>query len=250
MVTYPAVLDVPREVVESLAVLLAQHRVDVGSRWRRLTPFRQAVLVLARLRKGETLAALARGFGIGVATAHRYCEEATALLAAHAPTLTDAVAAAHRAGWAVLDGTLVPTDRLADKRFNSGKHRAYGVNVQALISPHGRPLWCSPPLPGNTHDLTAARTHGILDALRDAGVTVLADRAYTGAAELLLPYKTWNGRTLSSAKQAANRAHAALRGRGERAFAVLKSWRILRRLHTCPWRAGPIVAAILTLEHL
>lgn len=249
MVTYPAALDVPREVVESLAVLLAQHRVDVGSRWRRL-PFRQALLVLARLRKGETLAALATGFGIGVATAHRYCDEATALLAAHAPTLADAVADARRAGWAVLDGTLLPTDRLRDKTFNSGKHRAYGVNVQALMSPAGRPLWCSPPLPGNTHDLTAARTHGMLDAIRDAGVTVLADRAYTGAPELLLPYKTWNGRELSSAKRAANRAHAALRGRGERGFATLKNWRILRRLHCCPWRAGPIVAAILTLEHL
>lgn len=250
MVTYPAVLDVPREVVESVAVLIAQHRSDLGSRWRRLSPFRQAVLVLARLRNGETLTALAAGFGIGVATAHRYCDEVTGLLAEHAPTLADAVAAARRAGWAVLDGTLVPTDRLADKRFNSGKHRAYGVNVQALIAPNGRPLWCSPPLPGNTHDLTAARTHGMLDAIADAGVTVLADRAYTGAPELLLPYKTWNGRELSSAKRACNRAHAALRGRGERGFATLKTWRILRRLHTCPWRAGPIIAAILTLEHL
>ncbi|HWL35270.1 MAG TPA: IS5/IS1182 family transposase, partial [Frankiaceae bacterium] len=40
------------------------------------------------------------------------------------------------------------------------------------------------------------------------------------------------------------------RSLGERGFAVLKTWRILRRLRTCPWRAGPIVAAILTLEHL
>ncbi len=79
---------------------------------------------------------------------------------------------------------------------------------------------------------------------------MLADRAYNGAVELLLPYKRYNHRELSSAKQAANRAHAALRGRGERGFAVLKTWRILRRLHCCPWRAGPIVAAILTLEHL
>lgn len=250
MVTYPAALDLPREVVSCVAVLIAQHRADLGSRWRRLTPFRQALLVLVRLRKGESLAALAAGFGIGVATAHRYCDEVTTLLAAHAPTLADAVANARQAGWAVLDGTLVPTDRLADKTFNSGKHRAYGVNIQALIAQDGRPLWCSPPLPGATHDLTAARTHGLLDAIRDSGLTVLADRAYTGAPELLVPYKTWNGRELSSAKRACNRAHAALRGLGERGFAILKTWRILRRLHCCPWRAGPIVAAILTLEHL
>lgn len=250
MVTYPAALDLPREVVTSVAVLINQHRVDIGSRWRRVSPYRQALLVLAWLRKGETLTALAAGFGIGVATAHRYCDEVTGLLAAHAPTLADAVTQAGRRGWAVLDGTLLPTDRLADKAFNSGKHRAYGVNVQALIAPDGRPLWASPPLPGSTHDLAAARTHGLLDTIATAGVTVLADRAYNGAPELLTPYKTWNGRQLSSAKRAANRAHAALRGRGERGFATLKTWRILRRLHCCPWRAGPIVAAILTLEHL
>jgi transposase len=249
VVTYPAVLDVPREVVACVAALIAMHRADTGSRWRRLRPYRQAVLALVWMRKGETFASLAAGFGIGVSTAHRYCHEVAGLLAAHAPTLDEVMTAIEQAGWAVLDGTLVPTDRVADKRFNSGKHRAYGVNVQALISPTGQPLWCSPPLPGSTHDITAARAHGIIDAIVAAGVSVLADKAYRGAG-LLVPYQPYNGRQLTPARRACNRAHSALRNRGERGFATLKTWRILRRLRCCPWRAEHIVRAILVLEHL
>jgi hypothetical protein len=41
--------------------------------------------------------------------------------------------------------------------------------------------WVSPALPGSTHDLTAAREHGIIDALTDKGVMTFADKAYQGA---------------------------------------------------------------------
>jgi hypothetical protein len=39
-------------------------------------------------------------------------------------------------------------------------------------------------------------------------------------------------------QKAANRAHAKLRGPGERADARLKTWRIPRKLRCCPWKAG------------
>jgi hypothetical protein len=48
--------------------------------------------------------------------------------------------------------------------------------------------------------------------------------------------------------KAANRAHAQLRAPGERANAQLKSWRILRKLHCCPWRAGQLAKAIQVLQ--
>ena len=78
-------------------------------------PGQQALLVLACLRKGETFASLAAGFGVGTATAWRYVEETVALLAARAPRLRKAVRDAARAGhaYAVLDGTLIPIDRVA-----------------------------------------------------------------------------------------------------------------------------------------
>jgi len=33
--------------------------------------------------------------------------------------------------------------------------------VQVLADTRGRLLWASPALPGSTHDLTAARRHGV-----------------------------------------------------------------------------------------
>jgi hypothetical protein len=53
----------------------------------RLDAGRQALLVLAHLRNGDTPARLATGFGIGATTAWRYIREAVDLLAAAAPTL-------------------------------------------------------------------------------------------------------------------------------------------------------------------
>jgi hypothetical protein len=43
------------------------------------------------------------------------------------------------------------------------------MNVQVLTDPFERLLRASSALPGSTHDLTAARRHGIVDALADQG---------------------------------------------------------------------------------
>ena len=69
--------------------------------------------MLAYLRRGDTFAELAAGFGVG--TAWRYVTETTALLAARAPQLRPALASAKTAGHAyvVIDGTLIPIDRVA-----------------------------------------------------------------------------------------------------------------------------------------
>ena len=87
-------------------------------------------------------------------------QETVALLAARAPKLRQAVRAAQKAGYAyvVLDGTLIPVDRVAaDRPFYSGKHHRHGMNLQVIASPGGDILWVSGPLPGAVHDLTAAR---------------------------------------------------------------------------------------------
>jgi DNA-binding CsgD family transcriptional regulator len=52
----------------------------------------------------------------------------------------------------------------------SGKHKKHGMNVQVLADHSGRLLWASPALPGAVHDLRAAREHGILDSLAEAGI--------------------------------------------------------------------------------
>ncbi len=59
---------------------LRQRRKELGTRWRRLDPGQQALLVVAHLCKSETYAKLASGFEIGVSTAYRYVCEGLALL--------------------------------------------------------------------------------------------------------------------------------------------------------------------------
>jgi hypothetical protein len=71
--------------LQVLADAQRRHRTAVDSRWRRLPRGRQALLVLAHLRKGETYTAPARGFGVGTTTVFRYVREGVDVLAAVAP---------------------------------------------------------------------------------------------------------------------------------------------------------------------
>jgi Helix-turn-helix of DDE superfamily endonuclease len=64
MLFYPAALPLSRQALDYTARLIGRHRRRIGSPWRKLNPGRQALLVLAYLRKGETFAELAAGFGI------------------------------------------------------------------------------------------------------------------------------------------------------------------------------------------
>jgi hypothetical protein len=87
-----------------------------------------------------------------------------------------------RLSWTLLDGTLIPTDRIADEKpYYSGKYKRHGVNVQVITDPAGRILWVSPALPGAVHDVKAARTHGIPATLTRFGVACLVDSAYRAA---------------------------------------------------------------------
>ncbi|MCC8243063.1 transposase family protein [Saccharothrix luteola] len=253
MLSYPAAIPLSNHTLVHLADLIRAERARRRSRWRRLEPGRQALLVLAHLRNGDTHARLAVGFGISYSTAWRYVREAVDLLASLADDLRAAGERATRLAYAILDGTLVPIDRVADQKpYFSGKHRRHGVNVQILADPARRLVWASPTLPGSVHDLTAARTHGLIDMLTTNDVTAFADKAYQGAGGTVrTPFKRHATRPrLSRGQKAVNRAHARIRALGERAVSLLKGWKILAKLRCCPHRATAIIAAILVLHHV
>ncbi|MYR89797.1 transposase, partial [Streptomyces sp. SID685] len=202
-----------------------------GTRWRRLPADRQALLVLAHLRGGHTYAQLAAGFGVGIATVYRYITEAVEVLASVAPDLATAVRTAGQKAFMILDGTLLPIDRIAaDRPYYSGKHKKHGMNVQVLADPFGRLLWASAALPGSVHDVKAARAHGVIAALAEAGVRCWADKGYQGAGGTVrVPYRgRWE--KLPAGQKAVNVSHARIRAVGEQAMATLKSWRLLRKL--------------------
>ncbi|MET7458450.1 transposase family protein [Streptomyces sp. NPDC005574] len=242
MLVYPSGIDLSSRTLQHLSGLLAGHRRRIDSRWRRLTCGRQALLVLAHLRCGDTYARLATGFRIGTATVHRYIREAVGLLAALAPTLEQAMTTVRKKAYVILDGTVLPIDRIAaDQPYYSGKKKHHGMNVQVLADPAGRLIWASDALPAAVHDLTAARTHGIPAALAADDIKCWADKAYQGAGQAVrVPFRGW--------RRLHNRDHAKRRSLGERAMATLKCWRVLRKLRCSTTRITAVVRAIVTLE--
>jgi hypothetical protein len=260
VLSYPSGMSVSSRVLTTLADALRRRRSEQATRWRKLSAGRQALLVLAYLRKGETYADLARGFEVGTSTVYRYVREAIDLLAAMAPTLGQAIKVASAKAFVILDGTLLRIDRVGmaggyDRAFYSGKHKCHGLNVQVIADPAGRLVWISPPLPGARHDMGAAREHDIIHAITEAKITAIADTAYQGGGPAIrVPHRrrhldpdTGRYRRLSRNQKAVNTAHARLRGPGERVNAELKNWKVLRKIRSSPNRASDLVAAVQTL---
>src|SRR4051812_40085387 len=151
-------------------------------------------------------------------------------------------------------------DTDAPSRINSwysGKHRAPGGNVQAVIRPDGVPIWVSDVAPGHRHDLTVARDAGVIGALNWAAsqldLTTLADSGYDGAGQgIKTPIKQPAGAKVPAPdNHATTTLHRATRCRGERGFALLTGrWRALQRVTISPRRIGELAQAALVLTRI
>lgn len=264
MLFYRVTLDVPLPLVLFVSRLLAEHRRELGTRdgTRALTCWKQAVFILAWFRDRPDIRRLGQGSGISQATAYRYKDEAVEVLAARAPTLREALDKAVEQGlpYLILDGTLVSSDRCADKKTSrkgreidkwySGKAHEAAGNVQALAAPRGVPLWVSDVLPGSTHDLTAAREL-VLPAARPylRKLPILADSGYEGAgAGVHVPVKKPCGGELDIDTRTRNALLRSLRYQGERGFALMSQrWRVLQRVMVSPTTIGDITKSVLVL---
>ncbi len=175
---------------------------------------------------------LAHDNRISLSTAYRYLHEGIDVLAEAAPDLHEVLAQqrAARAPYLILDGTVVPTDRMRtpsetdNDLWYSGQHHIHGGNGQFLATPDGDPLWTSPVTPGSRHDITAAREHCI-GALVACRIPILAGKAYRAAGiGIHAPVrKPWGGQSVPHVDdRTRNSLISGLRCRGERAMALLK----------------------------
>lgn len=265
-ITYTAVLDVSRTTAEHLARLLREHRERTGTRrgTRALGVFKQSILVLRWFIDGARLAQLASDNGISLPTTYRYLHEGITVLAEHTPGLSTALERAAAAGYTHLnlDGTVIRTDRVAAPGPNgsdlwwSGKHKHHGGNVQVISAPDGWPLWVSPVRPGREHDITCARTHGLIDALNRLAAALdlptLTDLGYENVGPgFRHPVKKPQGGELTEHQQAFNKAIRGIHGVAERANALLKvTFKALRRVSLDPAAITRIARAALVLLQL
>jgi hypothetical protein len=138
----------------------------------------------AGLHKGETVAELAAGFGIGTA-AWRYVtrlSETVTLLAARAAKLHQAPRHARKAGHACLvtDGTIIPIDRVAaGLPFYSGKHPKHGMNLHVIASPAAISCGCRGRARRDARPDTA-RIWGIIPRAGRLGPGSAGDKGYIG----------------------------------------------------------------------
>jgi hypothetical protein len=224
------------------------------------------VLALRWFRDRTSPTALARDHGISRATAYRYLDEITEVLAAQAPDLHQALERAKELGFShvILDGKIIPADRCKEPTVSvkgqvidlwySGKAHCHGGNIQAVTAPDGFPLWISPAEPGSMHDITAARTHALPALYRAAatGLPTLADPGYHGAGiGIHIPVKQpTDGRELDIDTRTRNALQRSLRCLGERGFALLNQrWRTLQHITASPSKIGDITRAALVLTH-
>ena len=261
--SHRASLYVSASVLKAVTGWIARYRRRPGTRpaQRAGTVHAQVVLALRWLRHRLDVRTLAADAGVSIATAYRYLHEALDVIAAHAPALGAVLTHARAVGlpFLCLDGTLVPTDRVAARAerghhlWYSGKHHAFGGSVQVLTDPTGFPLWISGVRPGSTHDLTAAREL-VLPALYPHAarrLPGLADKGYTGAGVgIHVPIKHQPRGPLHTANHCYNQLLTALRAPTERGNALLGRWRALDRVTVCPQRIGVIAVAALVLTSL
>jgi hypothetical protein len=165
-------LDVPRDLVLYVSLLLREERARRGSRrhTRLLTCYKQALFVLAWFRDRPDVERLGCGFGLSRATSYRYRDEGVAVLATQAPDLHGALERAREEGLShsIPDGKVVECDRVHELKTSrkgeeidacySGKTHDLGGLIQALMDPQGIPRWVSDVLPGSTR--TPAPTTG------------------------------------------------------------------------------------------
>lgn len=262
---YQVRLPLSSTTIRAVVQAITSYRTTVGSRWRKKTDYQAALIVLGHLRHDQRLADLAGGNDISASTVRRWVQQVITILATQAPRLDRALRRATRAGieYVLLDATLIRSTRRhgpAGRNTYSGKHHTHGLHFTALVTPTGHLLWLSKARPGRTHDATAARADRLPTQLQSAGLTAIADLAYSGLAKdtnhdpdqptIITGRRPHPKRPLTPAETATNQIINAERAANEHPFGYLKNWRILTCLRMHHRNATTLLRALMILTQL
>ena len=176
----------------------------------------RVLLVAAYWRTNVTMRRIGPLFGVSHSAAHRVIDTVGPLLA---------LALARRRPVdqvSIVDGTLIPT---GDHTLAaSSKTYRYSTYLQVAIDANTRLVVAlGDPPPGNRHDTVVYRSSGINAKL--AGRAIMADGAYRGNPEVIIPYrKPEDGSALPQWQQDVNAVPRSVRARVEHTLARMKEW--------------------------
>ncbi|WP_130340857.1 transposase family protein [Micromonospora kangleipakensis] len=212
-----------------------------GRQWPLDLPDR-VLLVAAYWRTNLTMRQIGPLFGVSHSAAHRVIDTLGPLLAL-APVRRRPVDQI-----AIVDGTLIP---IRDHRLAApSKNYRYSTNLQVAIDASTRlVIALGDPQPGNRNDTIVYRTSGIDQKL--AGRPVMADGAYRGNPDVIIPYrKPRDGSPLPAWKQELNDQHRTVRAQVEHALARMKTWKILRDYRRAASTLTDTASAIAHLHNI
>ncbi|MEU9624241.1 transposase family protein [Streptomyces sp. NPDC048155] len=232
-------LPVSKSTIDLVADLIRKQRKRLGTRWRKVTPGTQAIIVLAVLRHDQRLLDMAGGNDVSASTVRRWVIEVIGLLSARAPRLDRALKKIADDGGVVvpLDGTLVRTRRRTgteNRKNYSGKDKSHGLLFLALTDENL--IWISVAKPGRSSEITTARHNKLTERLREAKLGALADFGFVGLDDdpdnpvIITGRKATRNHRLTAAEKEANRLLSRERAAVEHGIANLKTRRFLSKV--------------------
>ena len=209
--------------------------------------FKSVQVTLTYLRRNRVQVDLAETFGVSQSTISRAVAAMTTLLGKVVADWVPAIQDLPTGSVFVVDGSLLPCWSWRTRNdLHSGKHKTTGMNIQVTATVAGTLVHVSAPLPGSVHDLTALRTHQLLDG-RPADQWI-ADKGYQGSG-MLTPHKKPIGGELTDDRKEVNTVINSHRAVIERVIAHLKTWRILHTDYRRPINTFPETIATVIALH-
>jgi hypothetical protein len=257
----------PEELVQFVAGLLAAERRRRGTPRgsRALTCLWQAVLGVRWFRDRATPDALARDHRISRATAYRYRDEVTGVLAEQPPDLHQALQRAHQDGLphVILGGTIIEPGRCREPAL-SAKGEVTGLwysgkrTPTAATSRPSSPRTASrygPGRPSRARCMTSpppapTRSPRCTPPQRACRPWPARDTTQPGSASTSRCASRPAARTSKSTPAPATPSSGRYAAQGERRFALLTGrWRALQHVTVSPSKIGDIARAALVLTH-